>query len=174
MRAVEPLKAGALLFLAAVVQASILSTVDALGGRPDLVLVTLVAVALLRGSVAGAVGGFFAGLVLDTATLETLGLTSLLLTVFGYWIGRYGETTGRDRAHAPYVSVAVVTILYALGALVLHFVLGDHAPARLILLHRLPAAIVFNLLLTLPVYAAVRRLLRSAAAERVAEVRLLG
>lgn len=174
MRAVEPLKAGALLFLAAVVQASILSTVDALGGRPDLVLVTLVAVALLRGSVAGAVGGFFAGLVLDTATLETLGLTSLLLTVFGYWIGRYGETTGRDRAHAPYVSVGVVTVLYALGALVLHFVLGDHAPARLILLHRLPAAIVFNLLLTLPVYAAVRRLLRSAAAERVAEVRLLG
>jgi rod shape-determining protein MreD len=174
VRAVEPLKAGALLFLAAVVQASILSTVHALGGRPDLVLVTLVAVALLRGSVAGAVGGFFAGLVLDTATLETLGLTSLLLTVFGYWIGRYGETTGRDRAHAPYVSVAVVTILYALGALVLHFVLGDHAPARLILLHRLPAAIVFNLLLTLPVYAAVRRLLRSAAAERVAEVRLLG
>jgi rod shape-determining protein MreD len=174
VRAVEPLKAGALLFLAAVVQASILSTVDALGGRPDLVLVTLVAVALLRGSVAGAVGGFFAGLVLDTATLETLGLTSLLLTVFGYWIGRYGETTGRDRAHAPYVSVGVVTVLYALGALVLHFVLGDHAPARLILLHRLPAAIVFNLLLTLPVYAAVRRLLRSAAAERVAEVRLLG
>ena len=84
---------------------------------PDLLLVTLVAVALLRGSVAGAVGGFFAGLVIDTATLGTLGLTSLVLTLAGYWIGRYGETTGRDRGHAPYLSVAVITVLYELGLL---------------------------------------------------------
>ena len=86
------------------------------GGVPDLLLVTLVAVALLRGSIVGAAGGFFAGLLVDTATLGTLGLTSLVLTVAGYWIGRYGETTGRDRAHAPFLSVAVVTILYSFGA----------------------------------------------------------
>lgn len=175
MTAVEGLKVGALLFVASIVQVSILSPVDILGGRPDLVLVTLVAVALLRGSVYGAVGGFFAGLVVDMATLETLGLTSLLLSVFGYWIGRYGETTGRDRAHAPYVSVGVVTVLYALGALTLHFVLGEHAPARLILLDRLPASVILNLLLTLPVYATCRRLVRPAEwGERATEVQLLG
>jgi rod shape-determining protein MreD len=172
---VEILKVGALLFVAAIVQVSIVSSLDVLGGRPDLLLLTLVAVALLRGSVYGAVGGFVAGLVVDTATLETLGLTSLLLTVFGYWIGRYGETTGRDRGHAPYVSVAVVTVLYALGALILHFVLGEHAPARLILLHRLPPDVLFNLLLTLPVYAVCRRLVRPAEwGDRATEVQLLG
>ena len=172
---VEALKVGALLFVAAIVQVAIVSSFGALGGRPDLVLLTLVAVALLRGSIFGAAGGFFAGFVVDTGTLETLGVTSLLLTIFGYWIGRYGETTGRDRAHAPYVSVAVVAVLYAIGALVLHFVLGEHAPARLILLHRLPAAIFFNLLLTLPVYALCRRLLRPLdTGERVTEVQLLG
>ena len=171
----EAVKVGALLFVAAIVQVSIVAPVTVLGGRPDLLLLTLVAVALLRGSVYGAVGGFFAGLVVDTATLETLGVTSLLLTVFGYWIGRYGETTGRDRVHAPYVSVAVVTVLYALGALVLHFVLGEHAPARLILLHRLPPAVLFNLVLTPPVYAVCRRLVRPAeSGERATEVQLLG
>ena len=56
------------------------------------------------------------GLLLDTATLGTLGVTSLLLTVGGFWIGRYGETTARDRFHAPFLSVAVVTGLYAFGA----------------------------------------------------------
>ena len=99
----------------AIVQVSLFSSVHVAGGMPNLLLVTLVAVALLRGSIFGAVGGFFGGLLLDTATLETLGLTSLILTVAGYWIGRYGETTGRDRTHAPYVSVAVVTVLYAVG-----------------------------------------------------------
>jgi len=40
-------------------------------GVPDLLLVTLVAVALLRGALLGAVGGFFAGLLVDTATLAS-------------------------------------------------------------------------------------------------------
>ena len=61
---------------------------------------------------------------------RTLGVTSLLLTVGGFWIGRYGETTARDRFHAPFVSVAVVTVLYAFGQVLLEFMLGEPAPAR--------------------------------------------
>src|SRR5207249_8017281 len=108
----------------------ILDRIRILHATPDLLLVTLVGVSLLRGSLFGATGGFFAGLVVDTADLGTLGLTSLLLTIAGYWIGRYGETTGRDRAHAPFLSVAVVTVLNEHGLLVGHFVLGVSAPAR--------------------------------------------
>ena len=40
---------------------------------PNLLLVTSSSVALLRGSIFGAVGGFFGGLLVDTANLETLG-----------------------------------------------------------------------------------------------------
>jgi rod shape-determining protein MreD len=173
-RAAEAGKAGLLLFLAAIVQVSILGDIDILGGTPDLLLVMLVAIALLRGSLFGAAGGFFAGLVVDTATLGTLGLTSLLLTVAGYWIGRYGETTGRDRGHAPFLSVAVVTLLYAVGALLVHFMFGRHAPAGTVLRDVWPA-IVLNLVLTAPVYVACRRLLRPLEwGERSQEVRLLG
>ena len=68
-------------------------------------------------------------MLVDTATLGTLGLTSLVLTIAGYWIGRYGETTGRDRGHAPFTSVAVISVLYAFGVLLVHFVLGERAPA---------------------------------------------
>ena len=88
-------KVAALVFVVALVQVSLLSSVEILGGTPDLVLVTLVAIALLRGSIFGACAGFAAGLLVDTANLGTLGVTSLLLTLAGYWIGRYGETTGR-------------------------------------------------------------------------------
>jgi rod shape-determining protein MreD len=173
--AVDVGKAAVLLFVVSIAQVTIFSRVDLLGARPDLLLVTLVAVALLRGSLYGAAGGFFAGLVVDTATLETLGLTSLLLTLAGYWIGRYGETTGRDRAHAPFLSVAVVTVLYAAGALLLHFMIGDPAPARTVLVDRLFPAIALNLIVTLPVYGLTRRLLRPAEwGDRAHEVRLLG
>jgi rod shape-determining protein MreD len=166
-------KAAGLMFVAAIVQVTLLTEIDVFHGAPDLVLVTLVAVALLRGTIFGAVAGFGAGLVVDTATLQTLGVTSLLLTIAGYWIGRYGETTGRDRTHAPFVSVAVVTVLYAIGTLVLHYMLGDPASAHRVLLDALPFELLFNLVLTLPAYALVRRLFRPAASA-LEEVRLLG
>ena len=174
MNGVDGVKAAVLLFVAAILQVSIFSQVHVLGGVPDLLLVTLVAVSLLRGAIVGAVGGFFAGLLVDTATLGTLGLTSLVLTIAGYWIGRYGETTGRDRAHAPFLSVAVVTILYSFGLLLVHFVLGDRAPAGAMLRGLLPA-IALNLILTAPVYALVRRLLRPFdRSDLSTEVQLLG
>jgi rod shape-determining protein MreD len=172
--AFDAVKVGVLLFVVAIVQVAILAGTHILGGTPDLLLVTLVAVALLRGTTVGAAGGFFAGLLVDTANLEMLGLTSLLLTVAGYWIGRYGETTGRDRGHAPFLSVAVVTFLYAVGALVVHFMLGQHAPAGAVFRDVWPS-IVLNLILTAPVYALTRRLLRPLEwSDRAQEVRLLG
>jgi cell shape-determining protein MreD len=191
----DGLKAAALLFVAAIVQVSIFTQVDIFGGVPQLVLVILVGVALLRGSVAGATAGFFAGLVVDTATLGTMGLTSLVLTVSGYCIGRYGETTGRAAgrpreqssrglsaaspsrrlgAHAPFLSVAVVTILYSFGVLIVHFMLGERAPAGAVM-RGIPPTIVLNLILTAPAYWLVRRLLRPRErADFATEVQLLG
>ena len=174
MSAADVAKGAALVFSAAIVQVTLLSSLSVLGGTPDLVLVTLIAVSLLRGSIFGACAGFGAGLVVDTANLDTLGVTSLLLTLAGYWIGRYGETTGRDRTHAPFVSVAIVTVLYAVGALVLHYLLGETASANAVLVESLLPTLIFNLILTLPVYALCRRLFGPSARVDAAEVRLLG
>ena len=167
-------KAAGLLFLVVVIQLSVMANVDILGGHPNLLLVTLVSVSLLRGAVFGAVAGFSAGLLADTGVFGTLGFTALLLTLAGYWTGRYGETTGRDRAHAPLLSIAVITVLYQISALVLRYMLGEPAPAHHIFAALLPT-VVLNLILTVPVYALTRRLLALAAQpEGVTEVRLLG
>jgi rod shape-determining protein MreD len=141
-----------------VIQLSIMAQVTILGGHPNLLLVTLVCVALLRGALFGAVAGFSAGLLADTGVFGTLGFTALLLTLAGYWTGRYGETTGRDRAHAPLLSVAVITLLYQVSALVLRYMLGQNAPGGAIFEGLFPT-ILLNLVLTVPVYALTRRLL---------------
>jgi rod shape-determining protein MreD len=174
MSPLDVAKAVVLVFAAAIAQVSIFSGVHLLSGMPDVLLLTLVAVSLLRGPIYGAAAGFGAGLVVDTANLETLGVTSLLLTLAGYWIGRYGEAAGRDRNHAPFLSVAVVTFLYALGALALRFLLDEAAPARAVLLDTLFPSIFLNLFLAWPIYALCRRLLPAASAERTREVHLLG
>ena len=170
----DAVKAAVLLFVAVLVQVSILGGWTPLGGSPDFLLVVLLSVALLRGSIFGAAAGFGAGVLIDVATLGQMGFTSLLLTVAGFWIGRYGETTARDRFHAPYLSVFAVTVLYAFGALALRFVLGDSVPAHEVVA-ALPAGVLWNLVLTWPVYLLVRRLFPPAElGDRAYEVRLLG
>jgi len=170
----DGLKGVALLFVAVLVQVSLGSAYRPLGGSADLVLVVLIAVALQRGSIFGAAAGFGTGLLLDTANLGVLGFTSLLLTVVGFWIGRYGETTARERFHAPFLSVAIITILYAVGALALRFVLGEPVPAASVL-DGLPATVLLNLVLAWPVSWFVRRAFPPAEfSDRVHEVRLLG
>ncbi len=169
----DAVKAALVLFVAALLQLSVLTDYR-LFRTSSIVVVALLSIALLRGSVFGAVAGFMTGLLLDTATLGTLGVTSLLLTVGGFWIGRYGETTARDRFHAPFLSVAVVTVLYAFGQVILQFMLGEPAPAGLVA-NGLPLALLVNLLLTLPVYTLIRKLFPPLElGDRVREVRLLG
>ena len=168
--AADALKAGIVFFAAVVLQAAIVSAVELGGGTADLVLVTLTGVALLRGAIFGALAGFYAGFLLDAANLETLGLSSLLLTLAGYWIGRYGETTGRDRAHAPLLAIVVVTVLYMLGGLGMHYLLGDAVSAQSGLVDALPAQILLNLALTIPVYALARRFVARPGSRPAMEV----
>jgi rod shape-determining protein MreD len=166
-------KVAVLLFIAAILQVSVFNAVSIFGGTPDVLLVTLIAIALLRGSIPGAVGGFFAGLVVDTATLEILGLSSLLYLLAGYWTGRYGETTGRDKTHAPVLAVGVITILYTILLLILRFLLGEGESVGRVLLHGLPPELLLNLLVTVPVYAFVRWVIGIRRSVRAQEVRLI-
>lgn len=159
MTLLDAAKTFVLVTLVAVVQISIVTPFEVARGHVDLVAVTLIAIALLRGPVVGAVAGFWAGLVLDTATLSTLGLTSLVLTLLGYWAGRFGEGTTRSSPHPPLIAVALGTIWVVIGTGLLEFMLGEGVPAGDILGRVLLPTLALNLLAAYPVYRLVGRLL---------------
>ena len=150
-------RATTLVFVAGLLQAVVMSSILVFGGAPDLLLVVVVSLGLLRGSVVGAFFGFGAGLVVDLVTLDTLGVTSLVLTLAGFWAGRYGETTGRGRALAPLVAVGVITVLAGVFGFTLHYLLGEEVVARQALVNTLLPTLVLNLILAFPVYGLVRR-----------------
>ena len=161
MNALDAVKAAVLLLLVAPFQVSIASSLEVAEGHPDAILVLVVAIALLRGPVFGSLAGFWAGLAVDVATLaEPLGLTSLLLTLVGYWSGRLGEVTTRSSAHVPLLAVALATLGYGLGSLVVRFLLGTAIPASEFFVPVLLPTLALNVLLAYPLYALVRRLLR--------------
>jgi rod shape-determining protein MreD len=127
------------------------------GVPADISPLLVAAVGLLAGSIAGAVFGFSLGLFLDTALLQMLGVSSLVLTCVGYAAGRLREL--RDPAHSlvPVAVGAISTVAFVLGFAVLQFLLGLDAPISLLFLRHAILVILLNTLLALPVYALVRR-----------------
>jgi rod shape-determining protein MreD len=152
------LRLAPLVLFAAVVQVSSIAGGRIFGAEPDLLLVTIVAIGLLRGSVVGASAGFAAGLLVDVMTLGTLGVTSLLLLGVGYWSGRYGETTGQGRAYAPSLTAFVMTFALAAVGAALHYLLGESVAAAEVLRTILPSALVAAVLV-LPVTRVCRAVL---------------
>lgn len=174
MTAAEQAVAGALVFVAALLQVTLFASTDVAGGTADVLLLVVLAVALLRGSVAGTMSGFGGGLLVDVLTLDTLGVFALLYALLGYGAGRYGETTVREPAHAKLLAVLAGTVALAFAGYALHFLLGEDVSARQALVSTLLPGVVLNLLLARAVFALCRSLLARAGGERVQEVRLLG
>lgn len=154
------LRVFAVVFGAALVQAVLVSALILGGGAPDLLLLVVISVGLLRGSVPGAVAGFVGGLVIDLLTLDTLGLSSLVLTLAGFWAGRYAETTARGRRLPPLLAAGAITILAAVFAAGLRYLLGEEVVVQQALVRSLVPTVLLNLVLALPVYALVRSAVR--------------
>lgn len=157
----DGVKAAATMTLATIVQVAFVNGFELAEGRTDVAVVVLVCIALLRGPLFGAVCGFWAGLIVDVATLGTLGLTSLLLTVAGYWAGRLGELTsqhGNQRSRIL-LAVTLITVGVQIGSLVVHLLLGDSASVGALLGRVLLPTLLLNVAVGFPLYWLFRKVL---------------
>jgi cell shape-determining protein MreD len=91
--------------------------------------------------------------------MQTLGVTSLVLTAVGYGAGRVRELRDPYHGLAPVAVGAAATAVAALGFSVLQFLLGVET-VSLLLVRQILMTIVLNTLLALPVYALCRRALQ--------------
>jgi rod shape-determining protein MreD len=148
-----------------VIQEAAVSQISIFGVSADLTPLMVMSVGLLTGSMTGAVTGFFTGLLVDTILVQTLGITSLLYIAIGYWSGRLREL--RDPAHGlvPLAAGAAATAVSGIGMTVIQFLLGVDAPVSLLLVQQIFITVLVNTLISLPVYALVRRIINPALPE---------
>jgi rod shape-determining protein MreD len=155
-----------LLLLAAVVVVGVLleTTVFAelrlAGVRPDLLVLSVVAVAMASGPVSGAAFGFSAGLVADLLFDLPVGVSALVYTAAGFAVGtaRVYVTSQLPLVHLVLVGAASLASVWCSGLLLRVFDLVSWATVA----RSGPLVALYNLLLAPFVYPVVR-----ALAERV-------
>jgi rod shape-determining protein MreD len=172
MRANRILLSVPLVVVAMVIQVSVLARLHLPGAVPDLLLLTVLGLAMVYGHVTGALIGFGAGLLADLAPPadHAAGRYALVLCVIGYLAGLAKPENGRLRSASGPMAVVVAaalgsTLLYAgVGALV-----GDTAARHVGLPSLLFTAALYDLLLAPFVVPGVMALARRADNDPLAE-----
>jgi rod shape-determining protein MreD len=160
------LRTGLLVLLGVVVQISGLAQIQVLGVSPDLTPLVVAAVALWAGSVPGAITGFCFGLLLDLALGQNLGVSSLVLSAVGYAAGRFGEL--RDPAHGLIAIPvgAAATLGYLTAFATVSFMLELEASVSALVLRNLIVTTILNVVIAVPLFGLVRRVLRPVLVSR--------
>jgi len=155
-------RVGVLLLLAVVLQVSAFSQLTVFDGHADLVVLTVAAIAYYGGSLTGCAAGFTAGLLVDLLTGATMGASSLVLTAVGYGVGRFREV--RDPSHGllPLAVAAAATGGFMVAFAAVSFMLDVGASVSPLVIRDAIVTTLLNVLLALPVFTGVRKVLRPA------------
>jgi rod shape-determining protein MreD len=150
-----------------VLQLSFFSYLSFFGTTPDIVPLVVVSLGLLGGAVVGALIGFATGLLLDSALLGTLGVSSLVLLTGGYLAGRYREGTEISNTLIPPLLIGALTAAAAAGFAALQLMLGVHSDVSLLVLREIFVQGLLAFLFAIPLYPLIRRILRPAIVDDV-------
>jgi rod shape-determining protein MreD len=159
------LRLGLLGFVAVLLQIALISQIRILGGSADLSPLVVAGAGFLCGALPGAVFGFAVGIFVDLAFAQTIGVSALLYLLIGYGAGRLRELRAPEAPVTPLAMGAAATAFAAVGYAVIEFLLGVSAPISLLLVRAIVVTIVINSLISVPVYAVVRRWLVPALPE---------
>jgi rod shape-determining protein MreD len=159
------LRLALIVLVAVLLQVGFFSQVPLLGSVANLLPVVVVALGLLGGAVSGAVAGFATGLVIDAMIGGTLGVASLSLMAAGYLAGRWREGYDIVSSLVPPLLTGALTALAALIYGALSLSLGIDAPVSILALREVVVQGLLGVLLAIPVFPLVRRIVRPALVE---------
>jgi len=160
-----PVRLVLLALVVAFVQVGFFSEVPIFGVDVDLSPLLVAFIGLLCGSTIGAVSGFAIGLLIDLLLLQTLGLSSLIFTLIGFWAGRLRELRDPQGTLATLLVGAGAAAVSLVGYSVMEFLLGVNAPVSVELLREIVVGVLVDTVVALPFYLVVRRSLEGALPE---------
>jgi len=156
------LRLAVIVIVGVILQLSFFSQVHLFEVSPDILPALVVSLGLLGGSQAGAISGFVVGLFVDGLVGAPLGTTSLVLLSAGYLAGLYRERFDITSSLVPPLLCMALTLFAGAAFGGLELLLGVDAPVSGLLIRDLIIKTIYAFFLSIPLFLAIRRVLRPA------------
>lgn len=113
-------------FFISLLQTAVFSHISFFKVLPDLILLTVVYIAIFNGSLTGLICGFIAGLLLDFLSLAPLGLHSFIFTLTGYLVGKFYGLYNLNKVVFPCILGGLAFLFKAALLFVLKLLFGQN------------------------------------------------
>ncbi|HEY3332256.1 MAG TPA: rod shape-determining protein MreD [Capsulimonadaceae bacterium] len=142
------------LVVAATLQGSASAAVAIHHARPDFLLIAITCLGLLTSPAQGITAGLCGGVAMGALAGVNYGTFMVSRIAAGWAAGQIGRTMNRESLVTPFVTMLVTTI----GAQVIAFVMAPYNPGYWAITSL--GELAYNLVLVVPIYAALQRLIR--------------
>jgi rod shape-determining protein MreD len=147
------------LFIALLVQSTILNAISISGVKPDITLMIIIFIAFRKGCIPGQLSGFFTGIFEDFISLSPLGFHSLIKATIGFLYGLLEGGFIIDAFILPVVFLAAGTVIKGITSWLLVSIFSIHSSGVSILSVKFLIEILYNSL-TAPIVFALLKLIK--------------
>lgn len=136
---------GIVTILLYILQVTVLNSIGFIHVTPNLLIIFVVTIALLRGNKEGAILGFYCGFLLDIFFSNMIGVYSLLYTYIGYLCGYLHHVFYKESIVIPLVVIGVVDFILNFILYIFTFMLRGKLDFNYYLLNIIIPEVIFTL-----------------------------
>lgn len=148
------------LFIALILQTTLIRDLEIFGVSPLLVLGMVICFSLINDCIPSAVFAVTAGLLLDISGSRVIGFNALLMMYLSIGVVFVGQEFFRETPRAAAMLVAVGTLIYELVYFIFNFVIFGNSHFIYMLGRVILVEAVYNAVLSIPVYFYVNKFLK--------------
>lgn len=147
-----------LLYFTLVIQTTLLDYIKIYNIKPNLVLILIVCVALIRGGIEGAVFGITAGLFQDILSGNSIGPYALLGFVIGFGLGGFNKRFYRDNIFVCAIITFAISIIYESIIILPGVPLSNYQLILQLFKNNILIEAVYNLVISVPLYILILKI----------------
>lgn len=143
------------LYVVLILQSTLINYFEIFGVKPNIVLVFIICVAMIRGGSEAAVVGLVAGLFQDILTATTLGGYAFLGLIVGAVLGGYNKRFYKDNIFMSIVFSFVITLVYESMIFIPAIIKGEYLEFLGIFRDGILREAVYNIVICVPIFIIV-------------------
>jgi len=147
-----------LLYITIIIQTTLLNYISIYNIKPNLILIFIICIALIKGGLEGAFVGLIAGLLQDILSGSSIGPNALLGFLVGFSLGGFNKRFYKDNIFACAIITFIISIIYESIFVLPYIPINDYATIISVFKSDILVEAIYNVVMCLPIYILILKI----------------